>query len=173
MRNELSCHVVADYFLVHVDAQAGDTISNLKLQKLCYYAQAWSLALTGHPLFGDGIEAWAHGPAIPALWRRFKKYGSDAIDPYDIVTDPINDLHTEHKQLIYGVWLRYGKLTGTQLRNLTHREPPWIEARGNIPAEELCQNEISQETMKAYYRQLLEEEQRDADTRAKAARVSN
>src|SRR5689334_14747494 len=83
MRNLLSCDTVADFFLLQVDDLAGDTISNLKLQKLCYYAQAWSLALDGKPLFGERIEAWAHGPAIPALYGRFKKYGFQAIETSD------------------------------------------------------------------------------------------
>jgi uncharacterized phage-associated protein len=72
MSNSTSCHVVADYYLVRLDPTAGDSISNLKLQKLCYYAQAWSLALRGKPLFPERIEAWAQGPVVPELsgaWR--------------------------------------------------------------------------------------------------------
>ena len=42
---------VARYFLCHVDREAGDTISPLKLQKLVYYAQAWSLVFRSQPLF--------------------------------------------------------------------------------------------------------------------------
>jgi len=155
MRNLLSCDIVADYFLIHVDAQAGDTISNLKLQKLCYYAQAWSLALDGKPLFGERIEAWAHGPAIPPLYRRFKKYGWQAIDPTAITTDPVRDLHADHKALLDDVWERYGSFNGTQLEHLTHRERPWIDARGGTPPGENCTAEITHESMRAFYRRQL------------------
>ncbi len=33
------------------------TISTWKLQKLCYYSQAWELAWTGNPLFEEDFEA--------------------------------------------------------------------------------------------------------------------
>lgn len=171
MHNLLSCNVVADYFLLQVDALAGDTLSNLKLQKLCYYGQAWSLALEGRPLFQERIEAWAHGPAIPKLYRRFKKYGSQAIDPFDIVTDPMHDLHPEHKALLDAVWDRYGGLSGTQLRNLTHRERPWIDARGDTCEGENCTVEITHESMRAYYRRMLESAD-DRHSKAKASRAT-
>lgn len=155
MRNLLSCDIVADYFLIHVDAQAGDTISNLKLQKLCYYAQAWSLALDDQPLFAERVEAWARGPAIPKLYRRFKKYGWQAIDPTDIITDPVRDLHVDHKARPDGVWKRYGHFTGTQLEHLTHCERPWIDARGNTPPGEKCTEEITHDSMRAFYRRQV------------------
>src|SRR5450631_518283 len=58
----LTARAVADYFLSLVDEEAGDSLSNLKLQKLVYYAQGFSLALTGKRLFDEAIEAWEHGP---------------------------------------------------------------------------------------------------------------
>jgi uncharacterized phage-associated protein len=155
MRNHLSCDIVADYFLLQVDALAGDTISNLKLQKLCYYAQAWSLALDDRPLFAERIEAWAHGPAIPKLYRRFKKYGSQAINPLDIVSDPERDLHLDHKGRLDEVWALYGRLSGTQLRNLTHQERPWADARGDTPPGENCTEEITHDSMRAFYGRRL------------------
>lgn len=171
MRNLLSCDAVADYFLIHVDAQAGDTLSNLKLQKLCYYAQAWSLALEGKPLFRDRIEAWAHGPASPTLYRRFKKYGWQGIEPTDIVTDPARDLHADHKALLENVWELYGPLTGTQLEHLTHRERPWIDARGDTPPGEKCTAEITHGSMRAFYRRQLKSAD-EPDTKAAASRAA-
>ena len=93
-------------------------ISNLKLQKLCYYAQRMPLALDDQPLFAEHIEAWTYGPAIPKLYRRFKKYGWQAIDPTDIITDPVRDSHVDHKARLDDVWKRYGHFTGTQLEHL-------------------------------------------------------
>ena len=63
---------VARYFLAQSDDDAGDIISNLKLQKLLYYAQGVTLALTGKPLFSDPIEAWQHGPVVPSVYRLYK-----------------------------------------------------------------------------------------------------
>lgn len=56
---------VAKYFLFLArNREAGDTISNLKIQKMLYYAQGYSLALFNKPLFDDRIEAWKHGPVV-------------------------------------------------------------------------------------------------------------
>ena len=66
---KLSCHDVAQYFLAQMDEDAGDLISNLKLQKLVYYAQGFALALHGRPLFRERVEAWTHGaPVVPELY---------------------------------------------------------------------------------------------------------
>jgi uncharacterized phage-associated protein len=37
-------------------------MSTMKLQKLCYYVQAWSLAWDENPLFDEDFQAWAKGP---------------------------------------------------------------------------------------------------------------
>jgi uncharacterized phage-associated protein len=171
MRNLLSCDVVADYFLLQVDPLAGDTISNLKLQKLCYYAQAWSLALDGKPLFGERIEAWAHGPAIPKLYRRFRQYGSGAIDPYDLVTNPIRDLHQEHRDRLDEVWRKYGSRTAAQLRNLTHSEEPWLKAWGDTPPGGKCTEEITHDSMRAFYRRQMKSAD-EPNTKAAASRAA-
>ena len=63
----LSCYDVAQYFLAKSDEDAGDLMSNLKLQKLVYYAQGFALALFDKPLFSERIEAWIHGPVYPAV----------------------------------------------------------------------------------------------------------
>jgi|RhiMetdeSRZDD1v2_1073273.scaffolds.fasta_scaffold49801_2 hypothetical protein len=52
----LSCYDVAQYFLAKADADAGDLMSNLKLQKLVYYAQGFALALLDKPFFPQCIE---------------------------------------------------------------------------------------------------------------------
>ena len=110
MRNSVSCHVVADYFLLRVDPTEGDTISNLKLQKLCFYAQAWALALRDRALFENECEAWAHGPVVPELYDRFKHNGWQAIDPTDLKTDPLSSLSDEDIELLDTVWDKFKSL---------------------------------------------------------------
>ena len=75
----LSCYDVAQYFLAKADEDAGDLMSNLKLQKLVYYAQGFALVLWDKSLFPERIEAWIHGPVVPALYREYKSYGAEAI----------------------------------------------------------------------------------------------
>ena len=63
---------VANYFLSLVDEDQGDSISNLRLQKLMYYAQGYLLALKDRPLIHEEFEAWEHGPVIPGLYNSFR-----------------------------------------------------------------------------------------------------
>ena len=64
---------VADY-IIRSAHESGELITNLKLQKLVYYAQAWHLALFDEPLFDDPIEAWVHGPVVSSLYSKFPEH---------------------------------------------------------------------------------------------------
>ena len=75
----LSCFDVAKYFATLVESDAGDSISNLKLQKLAYYAQGFHLAMYDTPLFPERIYAWAHGPVVEELYHAYKKFGANPI----------------------------------------------------------------------------------------------
>ncbi|MDQ2798684.1 MAG: DUF4065 domain-containing protein, partial [Armatimonadota bacterium] len=79
----LSCFDVAKYFLAQASEDAGDLISNLKLQKLVYYAQGCHLGLYDAPLFPETIKAWVHGPVVPDLYHAYKQYGSGPIPAPD------------------------------------------------------------------------------------------
>jgi uncharacterized phage-associated protein len=118
----LSCHDVANYFLASVDTEAGELMSNLKLQKLAYYAQGFHLALYGKPLFGEPIEAWAHGPVVPELYHRFKKFGANAIEQTSIELTRYSPAELELLEEVYNV---YGQFSATKLRTMTHEEDPW------------------------------------------------
>ena len=68
-----SVYDVANWFL------SKGEMTHKKLQKLCYYAQAWCYALKGYRLEDTDFQAWVHGPVSPALWERFKGFGYDSI----------------------------------------------------------------------------------------------
>lgn len=119
----LSCFDVARYFLALVDEESGDSLSNLKLQKLVYYAQGFHLALYDRLLFPERIEAWQHGPVVPDLYHAFKRFGSSPV-----VMDGEIDLEkypAEVKELLDEVYSVFGQFSATRLRNITHQEPPW------------------------------------------------
>jgi uncharacterized phage-associated protein len=117
-----TCHDVANYFLVLSDDDAGDLISNLKMQKLLYYAQGFSLAILKRPLFAEPIEAWSHGPVVPSAYERFKRYGAGAIREEN---PDISTLTQEEREPLDEVYRVYGQYSAWKLRNMTHDEPPW------------------------------------------------
>ncbi|EOG4614330.1 Panacea domain-containing protein [Pseudomonas aeruginosa] len=138
---------VAEYFLL-LEGEGGE-ISNLKLQKLVYYAQGFSLALLGEPLFDEPIEAWMHGPVVKSLYRQFSRFGSNPIDPLNDFDDSV--LSRDQKRLIEEVFDVYGQYSAWKLRQLTHEEDPW---RDNYVEGDFSR-EIPQDEMERYFRENL------------------
>jgi uncharacterized phage-associated protein len=146
----LTCFDVANYILSLNDNDAGDLISNLKLQKLVYYTQGFSLAILGKPLFNEKIEAWMHGPVIPDLYHKYKSFGSGAIDTDNLDID-FSKFSEDEKNLIQDVFNMYGQYSAWKLRNLTHEEPTWIGAYGRSNS-----TEISLDSMRKYFLTQIE-----------------
>jgi len=138
---------VAEYFLI-LEGDDGE-ISNMKLQKLVYYAQGFSLALLGKPLFDDPIEAWMHGPVVPSLYRRYSNFGASPIPPANDFDPTV--FTREQCRLIEEVFDVYGQYSASKLRQLTHEEDPW---RDNY-AEGSFSREIPQAEMKRYFSEYL------------------
>lgn len=127
------------------------TMTQKKLQKLCYYAQAWCYALRGYRLIDSDFQAWVHGPVSPVLYEKFKGFGYDAIK---ISGQYICHIEAEDVNLLEDVWETYGNQTGNALEALTHREIPWIEARKGYSENERCTVVISPESMSKYYKSI-------------------
>jgi uncharacterized phage-associated protein len=139
---------IALYFLNRVDREAGDTISALKLQKLVYYAQVWSMVLRNQPLFPEAIEAWKRGPVVRPVWERYQDYRAAAIPQPE---EPLPDFDSSEIEVLETVWHRYGELSAHQLSELTHAEPPWQIARQGLDSSERSSNPLSLEDMKTYH----------------------
>lgn len=146
---------VARYFLCKLDREAGDTISPLKLQKLVYYAQAWSLVFRNQPIFYQDIEAWVHGPVVREVWNEYQDYKyRDIPEPTDFIE--INFAEDEI-EVLEEVWSAYGEFSARHLEELTHSEKPWIEARKGLEPASNSTNIISHDQMKNYYGSLVDE----------------
>jgi len=143
---------VASWFL------SQESFSHKKLQKLCYYAKAWSLALLNDELFPEQFEAWVHGPVSPTLYQKYKDYGWMDIPREDTRSQIFSK---DQQDLLSAVWDTYGKLDGNQLEQLTHQEDPWIRARDGIFDYVPSNNDISSESMKEFYKKMYTENQND------------
>lgn len=117
-----------------------------------------ALFLTVPPLFDSVIEAWVHGPVIPALYPLFADYKWCPIPMRSFDESNFDDDTLDVLQAVYDT---YGDLSGNQLENLTHTEEPWIQARGNLKPWEPCTNHISCESMRTYYSRKYEQVQND------------
>lgn len=138
---------VANYFLKK------ERMTHKKLQKICYYAQAWYLANHDIPLVPNRFEAWIHGPVSPDLYSQYKGWGwLPIVIDNNINITFLNDSTPRFLDLVYDV---YGKYSGDELESMTHQELPWQEARNDCPSNAYCRNPISQNTMKKYYGERL------------------
>lgn len=144
---------VARYFLANQDEEAGELISNLKLQKLIYYAQGFHLAVFGQPLFGDKIKAWAHGPVVPDVWHTYKNTGWGAIGKPD--NFELEKYSKDTRDLLDEVNRVYGQYSATKLRDMTHEEPPWKEAWERVQRGDK-DDEIKHDAMRKYFSTLVE-----------------
>lgn len=141
---------ISDYF-VWKAFEDGRLITNKKVQKLVYYAQAWNLVFVGKALFPDQIEAWIHGPAIRALYSKYKKYGYHPIQAKP--TKP--KINVDEKAFLDDLWTVYGAYDADYLEVLSHSEKPWLVARGNADNGEPMAAIIDIEIMREYYGERL------------------
>ncbi|MGN1129001.1 MAG: Panacea domain-containing protein [Candidatus Flemingiibacterium sp.] len=127
-------------------------MSTWKLQKLCYYSQAWHIAWTEKHLFDEDFEAWCNGPVCPELFHYHK--GKFMVSGEDISKGDISALTEDQRDSIDKVLAEYGELDPYELREQTHSEAPWKNARGNLPDNIPSDAVISKESMGAYYGSL-------------------
>jgi len=130
----------------------------MKLQKLCYYSQAWSLVWDEAPIFDEQIEAWANGPVVPQLFRQHR----GALTVAQFNTGDPQKLTADQQQTVDVVLTTYNPYTAQQLSELTHSEQPWIDARRGLGPTERGSAVISHEAMREFYGSLLARE--DAQT---------
>lgn len=135
---------VAEWFLQK------EPMTHKKIQKMCYYAQAWCYALLEEPLVDCDFQAWIHGPVSPELYQKYKGNGW-------------KDIEAENKKLTFdkkvidlleSVYLTYGGISGNELEVLTHNEMPWKKARLGLDENENSTVVISPEDMKVFYKSI-------------------
>lgn len=136
---------VAKYIL-----EKKNPMTTMKLQKLVYYSQAWSVVWDEKPMFAETIEAWASGPVVRALYDEHK--GIFQIP--DLEKGNADNLGIEEKETIDAVLQAYGDKPAQWLSDLTHMEKPWNEAREGCDLGDNCENEITPASLAEYYSSL-------------------
>ncbi len=120
---------VASYFLLKAEEEGQELLSNLKLQKLVYFAQGLHLAVHGTSIFRDQIKAWDYGPVVPSLYGTFKHYGAGGI-PVDPSFDPAT-IGEKTRQFLEEVLSVFGQFSAVRLMEFTHDDQCWKDAYPN------------------------------------------
>ncbi|HDR8486315.1 TPA: DUF4065 domain-containing protein [Bacillus cereus] len=143
---------VAQYFL------SQESMTHKKLQKLCYYAYAWNLALHDEYLFTDKFQAWVHGPVSPGLYQEYKVYGWNEIPQPGELPQSVQE-NERIMNILELVYNSYRDFDGDELEILTHQEDPWLNARGGIPEHFPSNSVIEDRIIREYYRNVFEADQ--------------
>ncbi|MEN8265367.1 MAG: type II toxin-antitoxin system antitoxin SocA domain-containing protein [Nitrospirota bacterium] len=120
----------------------------MKLQKLCYYAQGYALA-EGEELFSDEFQAWQHGPVIFDLYTKYKKY------QWRQISDEIMEFDYARYDFIKDIVSAYGRFDGAALSTMTHRETPWVSARGELDESEGCNEIMPKDSLRDFFEAKL------------------
>jgi len=153
MPTQTSLQQVADYFISKAN-ECGEDMTNLKLQKLVYYAQTWHLGLLGTPLFDEECQAWVHGPVVAELYHQYKHHTRQPIERPDLSNGSFEKIEAafgpETQEVLASVADMYFDKDAYDLELMTHVETPWLRARGNRAIDDVCKVVIEKEWMKEW-----------------------
>lgn len=142
--------------LAQHDTSAQRDISNMKLQKLVFFAQLLSVRVDmKRPLVSSDFHAWDYGPVSPTLYRKIKRFGANylSLDNPEVAAvfadcTPISkETDDWANAVIETVWERLRDRSAVELSMLTHRRgSPWEvvynrDRYGVIPLEEMARKE--------------------------------
>lgn len=150
IKSEIDVYDVASYILVRFGR-----MSSMKLQKLVYYCQAWSLVWDEKPLFSERIKAWANGPVVGELFFQLK--GLFQVDEDDLLIGNYRKLNYNQMTTIDAVLKHYGDKSAQWLIELTHNEEPWKKARIGLLENERSDRIIDLDSIAEYYCSLLDD----------------
>jgi len=134
-------------------------ITQMKLQKMVYFAQGYNLAKRNEKLFKEEIQAWKFGPVVPIIYNDYKLYGNLPITDFDKARNAYSwlgfdsdQLGEDAKEAIDYTWKATKHLSAAQLSDWTHKTgSPWQQVYNSndmsIP--------ITDEVIKSYFKDFL------------------
>ena len=152
---------IANAFL-NLAWQEKAVITQLKLQKLVYYAAGYYSAAYNESLLDCSIEAWQHGPVVPSLYREFRNFGHEPItrfatvldDDWDVIDAPIPSNDDRVMRVVNFVWRTYGGYSALELSEMTHAEgTPWFLVRRERPG--VKDADIDEKQLRGYFSQYV------------------
>lgn len=130
-------------------------LTNMKINKLLYYAQGHSYERFNKPLFNDDIEAWENGPVINGVYQNLKQYSNNTVSAVIGDYNP-NVFSSEESELLLDIAREYGKYSASTLRNMTHANgTPWKNSfdgsyHKQIPQEDIAKYFMSNGTLSSF-----------------------
>ena len=145
------------YAFVKKGIDEGKFVTQMKLQKLVYFAQGYHLAKYHRSLIKENFQAWLYGPVIPEIYQDFKLYGSRPITDTEEFTPsstykPPFRLDAEAIDTINYSWGVLKDFSAMSLSNWTHQpDGPWSK----VYDPDVKSTPISNDDIKQYFEKLL------------------
>ena len=156
----IDCLNVARYFIIRAYEDGIEAeMTNMKVQKLLYYAQSLHLALYNEPLFAEQIQAWRYGPVCPPAYKFYSEFEAKQLPIPD--KESLLQLPREKKELLEEIWEYFGGYHAYKLSDMTHLEFPWKKARKGLPPQASSTEPIQLNDMKELGYQKLDRIERD------------
>jgi uncharacterized phage-associated protein len=116
-------------FFIRKSLKEQKPITQIKLQKLIYFAHGFYLALKEEPLVSEKIEAWQFGPVVPSVYHKFKNWGNNPIEEVLIEKTENLIINEGDIEFLNLVWHKFSSYSATQLVDLSHEKGgPWYKA---------------------------------------------
>jgi len=143
----IDCLDIARYFIVRAYEDGIEAeMTNMKVQKLLYYAQSLHLALYDRPLFDAEIQAWRYGPVCPPAYQFYSNFEAKQLPiPQE---ESLGSIPDEIKNLLEEVWGYFGGYHAFRLSDMTHGEFPWRKARKGLSPQASSVEPIQHRDMK-------------------------
>lgn len=144
---------IANYYISRSNKEfidkngVAEGITNLKLQKMLYFAQVAHLSVYEKPLFDEEIVAWQFGPVIQEIYNKYKEYKNQPIDP----SGANFELDADIIKFLENVWDIYGKYSASELVQMTHSHQPWKEKFNGPDDDKVITKDRIIEYYKGYY----------------------
>ncbi|MEZ2228286.1 Panacea domain-containing protein [Microcoleus sp.] len=156
----IDCLNAACYFIMRAYEDGLEAeMTNMKVQKLLYYAQSLHLALYNEPLFEAEIQAWRYGPVCPPAYKFYSEFEAKQLPiPQQ---ESLLQLPSEKKELLEETWEYFGSYHAYRLSEMTHGEFPWKRARKGLPPQASSTEPILLNDLKELGYQKLDRIERD------------
>lgn len=156
----IDCLNAARYFIIRAYEDGLEAeMTNMKVQKLLYYAQSLHLALYNEPLFAEEIQAWRYGPVCPRAYQFYSEFEAQQLPIPS--KESLSQISLEQKELLEEIWEYFGGYHAYKLSDMTHVEFPWKKARKGLPPQASSTEPILLNDMKELGYQKLDRIERD------------
>lgn len=146
---------VASYFIVKAYEDGIEAeMTNMKVQKLLYYAQSLHLALYDEPLFEEEIQAWRYGPVCPPAYKFYSDFEAKQLPIPD--QKDLSQIPNDKQDVLAEVWEYFGGYHAYRLSDMTHLEFPWTKARKGLLPEDRSTEPILLQDLKELGHQKLD-----------------